>query len=512
MSARTCLLCGKALSRIWVGAGEDFCSREHRNQYRLRRGMDRLQEANKVATLMRRREQPKPIAAILQPGNRAARVPDSSSIVLPAQGMKPIYPSSSWAPPSRVPGARGAVEWKMSPLAEGKSRDYGILRQFTSRVILGKGLRKVESPGANYLEKTRQPRQIRLSGRHGSALRVSAGAGFRLPAKRGRHLPTPRHTQAGMRWPELPIEQAPQPRDRRTYYTISRKSMPAPEPVNPASPEPHQRSAMAWPQAITPARRNPTDGPDVEKRQSDTHWSEMPASMPRAINPGKVEMAGAELVPVLQRPAFGSPVKQVGVVPWTQQDSPLGYSPAKSNSGGANPSATGSFEEHFDAGFRDWTGGVDDWIIDAAGVRTGRLALFSPSLEMRDYDVEFLARIENQSVTWVFRASTLREYYIASIGMAPGGGYEFWRGSLIGGVSEPDAAIALLNAPNPKTAVTVRLRAEGSEFAVWVDGQSIDSWTDNRLPGGGIGFMGASDDRARIYWVKLSAVGATCKE
>ena len=56
MSARTCQLCGRPLSRIWVGAGGDFCSREHRNQYGLRLGMDRLQEANKVATLMRRRE------------------------------------------------------------------------------------------------------------------------------------------------------------------------------------------------------------------------------------------------------------------------------------------------------------------------------------------------------------------------------------------------------------------------------------------------------------------------
>src|SRR3954470_4602622 len=61
MSARTCLLCGKPLSRIWAGTGEDFCSREHRNQYRLRRGMDRLTEANKLASLMRKRENLKPI-------------------------------------------------------------------------------------------------------------------------------------------------------------------------------------------------------------------------------------------------------------------------------------------------------------------------------------------------------------------------------------------------------------------------------------------------------------------
>jgi len=63
MSARTCQLCGKPLSRIWVGAGGDFCSREHRNQYQLRQGMDRLLEASQVANLMRRRETPKPILA-----------------------------------------------------------------------------------------------------------------------------------------------------------------------------------------------------------------------------------------------------------------------------------------------------------------------------------------------------------------------------------------------------------------------------------------------------------------
>src|ERR1035437_2140107 len=67
MNARTCLLCAKPLSRFSVGSGGDFCSRDHRNQYRLRLGMDRLMETNKVASLMRRRENPKhlPVATLL---------------------------------------------------------------------------------------------------------------------------------------------------------------------------------------------------------------------------------------------------------------------------------------------------------------------------------------------------------------------------------------------------------------------------------------------------------------
>jgi len=64
MNGRTCQLCGKPLSRIRVGAGGDFCSREHRNQHRLRCGMDRLMEANQMASLMRRREHLKPLNAM----------------------------------------------------------------------------------------------------------------------------------------------------------------------------------------------------------------------------------------------------------------------------------------------------------------------------------------------------------------------------------------------------------------------------------------------------------------
>src|ERR1700690_3659857 len=98
MNGRTCQLCGKALSRFTVGAGGDFCSREHRNQHRLRVGMDRLLEANKVASLMRRRENAKTIPAgklasdckvlprLAPPLKVPARPPDTHSL-LPAPAL-----------------------------------------------------------------------------------------------------------------------------------------------------------------------------------------------------------------------------------------------------------------------------------------------------------------------------------------------------------------------------------------------------------------------------------------
>src|SRR5512133_1828504 len=75
MAARSCLLCGKPLGRILSGKGEDFCSREHRSQYRLRQGMERLAEANQVATVVRRRENPRqiPIEQLRAQGSVARR-------------------------------------------------------------------------------------------------------------------------------------------------------------------------------------------------------------------------------------------------------------------------------------------------------------------------------------------------------------------------------------------------------------------------------------------------------
>ncbi|MFB3827760.1 MAG: hypothetical protein ACE15B_13395 [Bryobacteraceae bacterium] len=60
-----CLHCGKPLSKIRLRSEGDFCCREHRERYRLMQGMNRVLEANEMATITRRRERPIPIP--LQP-------------------------------------------------------------------------------------------------------------------------------------------------------------------------------------------------------------------------------------------------------------------------------------------------------------------------------------------------------------------------------------------------------------------------------------------------------------
>jgi hypothetical protein len=40
----------------------------------------------------------------------------------------------------------------------------------------------------------------------------------------------------------------------------------------------------------------------------------------------------------------------------------------------------------------------------------------------------------------------------------------------------------------------------------------MDTWVDDRLATGGIGFVGAAEDRARIYWVRVCTPAAPGKE
>lgn len=512
MNARTCLLCGKTLSRIWVGAGEDFCSREHRNQYRLRRGMDRLQEANKVASLMRRRENPKPIPVVEHCGDSTSRMADTSRITLTSRKTVLILPASKWAPSVRPPRARDFVERYETSIPDGEPRDFGILRHPTPRLILSSGSRSIQAPGANYQERIKQPLELKSSGRTGQVLRVSAGAGFRLPKSRRRIFRAKAHA------PAILCSNKPRPGtlsslNRPTAYTTLRVEFTTPELVTPSSPVPVRTAAIGARGAIPYRRRVVPCEKAPVKRVSDEQWTAWTEAMPRPIRHAGQSMVTPQFVTVRQKGPSGDAVPNLVLVPLMPQDMSFGYTkpvviaPARPS---LRPRAT--VEEQFDSGLKNWIGGVGGWVLDAAGARTGPLAILSPTLDKRDYELEFLARIENRSVTWVFRAANLNEYHVATVSAIVGGGYEFRRGSVIGGVRATAVTMPLRLPMNRKNAINIHLRAVENEFEVSLDGQVIDTWTDSRLPVGGIGFLGVPEDRARIYWVRLSLLASPGKE
>ena len=240
MSARTCLLCGKPLSRIWVGAGDDFCSREHGNQYRLKRGMDRLTETNKISILMRRRENPRPITSASLPLDSAASRRDFPEVRIPAAGetrlpllhrrsasstlriaavsqryleprlprlagsSQPREPDASLlrfsarkaapvtlvrraASPVRIPRVRSALLRNRIAGSGSQQRGFGPFRHAGMRAHAGFGgiaPSRIEPPGAACFRNARHLRGLETP-RRGSSPGLSRGFGFRRPARRG---------------------------------------------------------------------------------------------------------------------------------------------------------------------------------------------------------------------------------------------------------------------------------------------------------------------------------------
>jgi hypothetical protein len=150
--------------------------------------------------------------------------------------------------------------------------------------------------------------------------------------------------------------------------------------------------------------------------------------------------------------------------------------------------------------------------VDVAGVRTGPLALFVPTLELIDYELEFLARIDQRSLNWVVRAAGLDEYLRCTLTAVGGGELEFSRCAVVAGLPQAPVIASQRLPGKPRSAVTVSTSVSGDTFTVKVDGKSVDCWDDSRFPMGGIGFTGAPDDPARLYWVRLSSTELTAKE
>ena len=251
MSARSCLLCGRSLSR-WSASDDDFCCREHRNQYRLRRSMDRLQEANKVASVMRRRESPRPLKAsrLINGGPREPRAfadsklapPQSASIPqlapacpprmapvgdlvtiplavpgasdrslcpapLPVRGSAPVVMPlrvAAAAPaPRTAPPIRG-IE-KNSAAAQMRRRLMVSAWRSSTRPVLGEILPRAEAPRVYPMAENARPGAFgtAAAAAKGRALRVSLAAGFRIPEWKLRPLLFRGPSAAGMVWPGL---------------------------------------------------------------------------------------------------------------------------------------------------------------------------------------------------------------------------------------------------------------------------------------------------------------------
>ncbi len=170
-----------------------------------------------------------------------------------------------------------------------------------------------------------------------------------------------------------------------------------------------------------------------------------------------------------------------------------------------------NLQDDFRAGLSDWRGKANwarEWKYDAAGfVRTGSLALFTPSMTLNNYSVEFLGQIERKALGWAVRAEDFDNYYAMKIVLDRPGPLP--QASLIRYTVVHGREIGRKRIPLPlsirnDSLFRIRVDVRGENFTTSIHGQVVDFWTDRRLSWGGIGFFSGKGEQSRIRWVEVS--------
>ena len=167
----------------------------------------------------------------------------------------------------------------------------------------------------------------------------------------------------------------------------------------------------------------------------------------------------------------------------------------------------------FSRGIGDFIGGRSsgqrDWSLDPNGLRPGKLRIWQRSTALQDYDVDFLAQIEQKSLGWAFRAYDVKNYYATKLiltGRAPGGGPNagLVRFVMLDGRELDRHQLPLPLRLERGVPYRVHLKVQGSRFLTAVNGQVVSSWSDSRLIRGGVGFFSDEGEVSTVRWVSLA--------
>jgi hypothetical protein len=553
--------------------------------------MDRLEEVNKVANLMRRRESPKQIPSstlisqsaisprgyfeserthmhtvpfqrapeykkVQKPritahaddcilpqtrkhsGQKSIRRPNTGKIRIRNLDPHPRFPDARWTMPTRIVQAPARNLRHRAP-ATPQQREFKLLRHTGIRVHLGRGpaaLRRVPFTGTKALSQGVRIPRTRTIAAKGNALRVSIGKGFSIPKLKLRKFQSRLETRSALVYARRPMQVATEMLNREAISRFLTNGTTAIAMRLPEAPAPAHNSQFQARGARPPAMGKAMSGALPRSRSSIIGWTlENLQWTPGKIHPpgaGFSRRNGAHLKRLAVLPNGVVSAPQVSFSPFIPQE-PQGCPVVPFQAviaGGAPPpppvaapSITSlpeapdldkpaepemvavHFEEHFENGWDNWVGGVEDWKVDVAGVRTGSMALFMPTLDLTDYELEFLGRIDTKTLNWVIRAAGLDQHLQCTLTLIEGNQLQFSR-TVVKGGKEDSPVVSQIHVPGKKrSTITINTTVNGENFKVSVDGNIIDEWTERRLPSGGVGFMASAEDRARLYWVKVSS-------
>jgi hypothetical protein len=177
--------------------------------------------------------------------------------------------------------------------------------------------------------------------------------------------------------------------------------------------------------------------------------------------------------------------------------------------------------DDFKSGLDNWTFAASapaSWGYDDMGfVRPASLGLYRPTLSLSNYHVDFIARIDERGMGFVFRAVDARNYQAVKLVMSRPGPVPEWhviRYAVIGGKEMSRSDKLLPVSLTPGKFFTAQMDVLGADFTLMVLDKVADFWTDDRLKAGGIGFFCGKGEQARVRHVEVSyqndALGRFC--
>ncbi|HWB85113.1 MAG TPA: hypothetical protein VG675_13295 [Bryobacteraceae bacterium] len=174
--------------------------------------------------------------------------------------------------------------------------------------------------------------------------------------------------------------------------------------------------------------------------------------------------------------------------------------------------ATVDVTDNFHSGMQAWEGPAKrlaaDWKRQPGGyVHPTELALFRPSLTFSDYRLEFLGQIENKSMDWVVRAHDPKNYYamkfkVIEPGLRPVIAMVHY--PVLGGKAGQRVEVPLSVMVHKNTPYRIAVDVKGNRFTTSIEGQEVDTWEDNTLASGGVGFFSEPGELARLYWMRVT--------
>ncbi len=160
-------------------------------------------------------------------------------------------------------------------------------------------------------------------------------------------------------------------------------------------------------------------------------------------------------------------------------------------------------------------GWVEGWAGDPTGMHAGRqITIYRPSLKLSDYRLEFEASIDTKSVGWVFRAADPDNYYamklmLVSSGLAPK--IALFKYLVANGKQTQVGRVPIQLPIQADTVFNVRVDVRGPQFTTYLQGQQVDSWTDDQLKTGGAGFLNERDERGKVKSVSIRYLSGAAK-